>query len=71
MTFEGKTYTIVDVDCNGICHIDKSSAYNKTSAVFSPFEADVVLVKKRKIKAYKTKKTKENKNESISKRRRR
>ena len=34
--FEGKVYTIVDVDMNGILHIDRPTEHNKTTAAFLP-----------------------------------
>ena len=40
----GKVYNIVDVDYNGIIHIDKASKINKTRAVYQPFEARKHLV---------------------------
>lgn len=43
--YDGKPYTIALVDYNGIVHIDKPSAYNKTTAVYNPYEARKNLVK--------------------------
>ena len=37
--YDREVYTIVDVDYNGVLHIDKPTQYNKTMAVYSPFEA--------------------------------
>ena len=42
--FCGKIYNIVDVDYNGIIHIDKESKFNKTTAVYMPHEARAHLV---------------------------
>lgn len=33
VTFEGREYTVVDVDANGALLIDKPSRFNKTTAV--------------------------------------
>lgn len=43
--FAGKVYNIVDVDYNGIIHIDRPSKFNKTCAVYSPHEARQHMVK--------------------------
>ena len=42
--YEGKIYTIVKVDYNGLIHIDKPSRYNTTTAVYEPHEARKNLV---------------------------
>lgn len=42
--YEGKIYTIVKVDYNGILHIDKPSEYNWTTAAFEPHEAEKALI---------------------------
>lgn len=42
--FENLIYSIVDVDYNGILHIDKKSQYNDTTAVYFPYEAKKNLV---------------------------
>ena len=42
--FENLIYTIVDVDYNGVLHIDKKSQYNDTTAVYMPYEAKQNLV---------------------------
>ena len=35
----GKIYNIVDVDINGIIHIDRETKWNKTTAVYESYEA--------------------------------
>ena len=35
----GKTFEIVDVDYNGIIHINRASKFNATTAVYMPYEA--------------------------------
>lgn len=35
----GKTFEIVDVDYNGIIHINRASKFNATTAVYMPHEA--------------------------------
>jgi len=42
--FNGNIYNVVDVDYNGIIHIDKSSKFNETMAVYQSFEARKHLV---------------------------
>ena len=42
--FENKVYNIVDVDYNGILHIDRETEHNKTMAVYEPWEARQHLV---------------------------
>ena len=42
--YEGKVYTIIKVDYNGIIHINKPSAHNETTAVYEPHEARKALV---------------------------
>ena len=42
--FENKVYNIVDVDYNGILHIDRETEHNKTTAVYEPWEAKQHLV---------------------------
>ena len=42
--FENLIYTIVDVDYNGVLHIDKKSQHNDTTAVYMPYEAEQNLV---------------------------
>jgi len=37
--FNNKIYNVVDVDYNGIIHIDRPSKFNTTMAVYQPFEA--------------------------------
>lgn len=44
--YENEIYNIVDVDVNGIIHIDKPTKYNKTSAVYFPYEADKNIIQK-------------------------
>ena len=43
--YEGKVYTICDVDYNGMLHIDRPTAYTETTAVFTPSTAAKALVK--------------------------
>ena len=42
--YDGTPHTIVDVDYNGILHIDLPTEHNKTSAVFFPYEAEKALI---------------------------
>ena len=42
--FESHPYAIVDVDCNGILHIDRPTEHNKTTAAFEPYEAKKALI---------------------------
>lgn len=42
--YNGKIYNIVNVDYNGIIHIDLKSAYNDTTAVYTSYEADKSLI---------------------------
>ena len=42
---DGKVYTIVNVDYNGILHIDKPAKYTATTAAFDPPHAKMALVK--------------------------
>lgn len=44
VSYEGKSYTIANVDYNGIIHIDKPSEYNDTTAVYEPYEARKALI---------------------------
>lgn len=37
--FEGSIYTVVDVDVNGVIHINRPTEHNKTTAAFLPHEA--------------------------------
>ena len=41
--YENRLYTIVEVDYNGVLHIDKPSQFNETTAVFLPHEAKKAL----------------------------
>lgn len=41
--FEDKAYTVVDVDINGILHIDRPTEHNKTTAAFVPHEVKEVI----------------------------
>lgn len=43
--FEGKIYNIVDVDYNGVLHIDRPTRCNKTTAAFLDYEADKAIIK--------------------------
>lgn len=43
--YKNAFYNIVDVDYNGIIHIDKPTEYNNTSAVFFPYEVDIMMIK--------------------------
>ena len=45
VVFESKPYKIVDVDYNGILHIDRKTEHNKTTAAFMPYEAKKALIK--------------------------
>ena len=42
--YEGKVYTIADVDYNGLIHINKASQFNNTTAVYEPHEARKALI---------------------------
>ena len=42
--FEGNIHTIVDVDYNGILHIDRPTEHNKTTAAFVSYEAKNALI---------------------------
>lgn len=42
--WNGKAYNIVDVDYNGIIHIDRPTAYNATTAVYEAYEAGKHLI---------------------------
>lgn len=42
--FEGSIYTVVDVDCNGVLHINRPTEHNKTTAAFLPNEAQEATV---------------------------
>lgn len=42
--YDGKQYTIADVDYNGVLHIDKPSEHNMTTAVFMPYDAEKALI---------------------------
>ena len=42
--YDGKPYTVALVDYNGIIHINKPTAYNKTTAVYEPHEARKYLM---------------------------
>ena len=42
--FEERPYIIVDVDYNGIIHIDRPTEHNKTTAAFEPHEAKRALI---------------------------
>lgn len=42
--YEGKVYTIVSIDYNGIIHIDKPTTHNATTAVYEPYEARKALI---------------------------
>lgn len=42
--FGSRPYTIVDVDYNGILHIDRPTERNKTTAAFEPYEAKKALI---------------------------
>lgn len=42
---DGKIYTIVDVDYNGILHIDKPTEHTETTAAYNPHTAMQALVK--------------------------
>lgn len=43
--YDGKVYTICDVDYNGILHIDRPTEHNATTAAFDPYTALKALVK--------------------------
>lgn len=43
--YKGTIYNIVDVDYNGVIHIDLKSRYNNTTAIYTSYEADKNLVK--------------------------
>ena len=42
--YDEKPYTIVDVDMNGIVHIDRPTDHNKTTAVYDAYEARKALI---------------------------
>lgn len=42
--YEGKRYTITDVDYNGMILIDKPAEYTWTTAVYEPHEARKALI---------------------------
>lgn len=42
--FNGRPYTIVKVDYNGVLHIDKKTKWSDTCAVYMPFEARQHLI---------------------------
>lgn len=42
--FDNDIYTIVDVDYNGVLHIDKPTAHNKTTAAYLDYEAEKHLI---------------------------
>lgn len=42
--YEDKIYTIVDVDYNGIIHINKPARFTSTTAVYESYEARKNLV---------------------------
>jgi len=44
VNFQGAQYKIVDVDYNGVLHIDRPTEYNATTAAFLPHEAKQALV---------------------------
>lgn len=44
--YQGNPFNIVDVDYNGIIHIDLESEHNKTTAVYDPHEARKHLLKR-------------------------
>ena len=44
VSYQGKVYTIADVDYNGIIHIDKPTEYTETTAVYEPHEARKALI---------------------------
>lgn len=41
---EGEIYNIVDVDYNGILHIDRPTPFTETTAVFESYEADKAII---------------------------
>ena len=42
--YNGGIYTIVNVDYNGIIHIDLPTEHNATTAVFESYEADKAII---------------------------
>ena len=42
--YEGKAWMIVDVDYNGIIHINRPTTYNDTTAAYEPYEADKHMI---------------------------
>lgn len=42
--YKDTIYNIVDVDYNGVIHIDLKSRYNNTTAIYTSYEADKNLV---------------------------
>ena len=44
VSFEGSIYTVVDVDSNGVLHINRPTEHNKTTAAFLPHEAQEAKV---------------------------
>lgn len=42
--YRGKVHTIVDVDCNGILHIDLPSEHNMTTAAFDEIDVKEALI---------------------------
>lgn len=44
VVYDGKIYTIVTVDYNGMLHINKPSEHNATTAVFTPGTAMEAIV---------------------------
>lgn len=42
--YDGCQYTIVDVDYNGILHIDRQTKFNKTTAAFNAYDVVKALV---------------------------
>lgn len=42
--YNGGIYTVANVDCNGIVHIDLPNRHNATTAVYSVSEADANMV---------------------------
>lgn len=42
--YNDRILTIVDVDCNGILHVDLKTEHNDTTAMFFPYEARKYLV---------------------------
>ena len=42
--YQGRIHTIVDVDYNGILHIDLPTEHNETSAVFDSYDVKEALI---------------------------